>query len=235
VSCLDLLGSIKRELQRPDCRQDYEEAYSVALRIGCLHLAAVAAFNIGVAHLHVPELRDLTESEFWLRRSLGLYGDTDSQGQALCLGHLAEIATIRFEDLRLRKQPATEQTSLFQEALDLYNRVLRLLPDNALTWLAVTHEHMGNLFAKAFDVEDALLHFREALRYNEASDNRYAIAVTRENIARVLFAAGRDNDALAYAQRALSDYEALGNQSAASVVEIQAMIATIEKAIGEKE
>jgi hypothetical protein len=52
--------------------------------------------------------------------------------------------------------------------------------------LAVVHSQLGNAYGEAGNVDQALTHYRESIRYKESAGNVYAAAQTRHNVAVVL-------------------------------------------------
>src|SRR5262249_22802134 len=146
-------------------------------------------------------------------RSLELCGDTDKQMTALCLGQLAAISSSHYERARQRRS-GQEAAMHLGQAWKLYIKTLTLIPEDASPLIATTHENMGTLLVKAYDLESALAHYREALRYHEISHNLLAAARTRANIARALFAlgSGLENDAREYALTALEYYTSCVSQ-----------------------
>jgi len=103
------------------------------------------------------------------------------------------------------------------------------LPENAVTDLAGVHNQLGNIYGDASDLDCALPHFREAIRYREAQDNLYEAARARRNVAAHLARVGRFGDALAYANAALRNYQTFGERAATDIQRTQQLIAYIEQ------
>ena len=116
-------------------------------------------------------------------------------------------------------------------ALQSYQRVLNLLPPDAVDDLAVTHNGLGTTYAFAGDLDPALPHYREAIRYQETQANLYGAASTRYNVALALARADRLADALEYAHTALSNFRTLGDGAAEEIQGTRELIAEIEQAL----
>jgi tetratricopeptide (TPR) repeat protein len=97
--------------------------------------------------------------------------------------------------------------------------------------LAVTHNQLGNIYDDAGDLDRALLHYREAIRYEEMQGNLYGAALTRSNVAIAFATAGRLADAREYAYAALRNYQTYGDRAAEEIQKTQKLIAKIEQAM----
>ena len=231
VVSLGLLGEIQREQDKPDCVTAYEEAITLCRRIGDKHGEAICALNLGNAYKSIPIISDLAQTEQWYRRSLELYGERDQMGRAKCLSSLGLVAHVRFREAREAKQPEEELLQHFSAALQFYLQALDMFPSNAVNDLAVTHNQLGNIYSDVGDLDRALSHYRESIRYKEAASNLYGAAKTRFNVAVALIAvAGHFADALEYAYAALRNFETYGEGAAEWIQRTQRLIARIEQA-----
>ena len=95
----------------------------------------------------------------------------------------------------------------------------------------MTHNQLGNTYAGAGDLDRALPHYREAVRYREAAGDPFGAAQTRFNVAVGLAHAGRFEDALEYARAALRDYQTYGEGATAEIGRAERLIADIEQAM----
>jgi tetratricopeptide (TPR) repeat protein len=95
----------------------------------------------------------------------------------------------------------------------------------------VTHNQLGAIYYDAGDLDRALSHYRDSIRYNEVAGNLYSAALTRYNVALVLIRSGRFVDALDYANAALHNYETYGEGAAEKIQKTRNLIAQIEKAL----
>ena len=118
--------------------------------------------------------------------------------------------------------------------MEFYHQALDLLPPNAVDDLAVTHNALGVIYDGAVgDLDRALPHYREAIRYFEAAGDLYQAAGTRFNVAVGLMQAGRLEDAREYAYAALRNYQTYGDRAAAEIQQAQGLIAEIEQLMSE--
>ncbi|MCI0698890.1 CHAT domain-containing protein [candidate division KSB1 bacterium] len=229
---LEELGYIQRKQGKPDCVANYEEAVGFHKRIGDQPAESVAAFNLGHAYMQLPALRDLAQAEHWYRRSLELHDERDRLGRGKCHNQLGLVAYERFEEARAAKQTKTELVRYLNEAAQFYQQALKMFPVNAVDGLAVTHNQLGGIYYETGDLDRALLHCREAIRYAESGNNLYEAARTRRNVALTLMQAGRLVDAREYALAALHNYETYGDRAAEEIQRTQGLIAEIEQAMG---
>ena len=232
--CLEQLGNIQREQGEPDCVRSYEEAIPLCQRIADKAEEAIVAINLGNAYEEIPTLRDLKQAEDWYRRSLELHDERDHIGQSQSLSLLGYVAFERFREVQAANKPAEEQLQHLNTAARSYHQALDLLPPNAVNDLAVAHNQLGVIYGNAGDLDRALSHYRESIRYKEAAGNIYGAALTRFNVAIALANAGRLVDARLYAQAALRNYATYGERAAADVQETQGLIEEIEQAMGER-
>jgi tetratricopeptide (TPR) repeat protein len=224
------VGQIQRELGQPECAGSYRESYELALRVGDHHTAATAAYNLGRAYKDLSEIRDLAEAEQWCQRSLELSPQVDRLARASCLNMLGSVAYGRFKDARDAGRPAVELDEHLQLALDLCSQALELTPENAINDLAVAHGQLGNIYAAAGDLDEALAHFRQSIRYEEAQGNLYGAANARYNVAAALASRRRFPDAKEYALAALRNFQTYGEGAKDEVLQTLELIALIDKA-----
>ena len=228
---LSMLANILRERGDPDCVAAYQEDHELSLRIGDRPGASVTAFNAGHAYVRIPDLRDLGQAEKWYRRSLELRAEHDRLGRGRCLGQLGAVALERFDEARQARKPEEEMRRHLGDALRFYGQALERLPSNAVDDLAVTHHQVGNIYLWAGDLEAALRHYRESIRYGETQGDLFGAAQTRSNVAVVLANAKRFQDAREYAHAALRSFETFGEGAEEETRRTRELIARIEQAI----
>jgi tetratricopeptide (TPR) repeat protein len=198
---LTMLADILCDQRNPDCAGLYQQAIGLAQRIGDRRREAVRAHQLGHAYLDVSALRDLDQAERWYRRSLSLKADHDSLSRSVGIGQLGRIAYERFLDAGQAGAPDEVLRTHWAEAAERYEQILGLLPADALTERAITHNQLGLLHGELADGAGAALgHHQQALRLFEQAGNRYSAGQTRFDIAVTLSGAGRVPDALAYAR-----------------------------------
>jgi tetratricopeptide (TPR) repeat protein len=210
AASLHELGEIQRELGQAECVKAYEETVDLTHRISDKAVEASAAFNLGRAYTELHALRDLAQAERWYKRSLDLRDERDRKGRGGGLAQLGLVAYKRFEDARKANAPDDELLKHLNDAVRFYQQALDLLPPNAIDELAVTHNGLGIIYRSASDVDRALHHYNEAIRYSEASNNFFNAASIRRNVAFALMQAGRLSDAREYAYAALRNFEQYG-------------------------
>jgi len=225
------LGHIQHELGQPECAKAYEESLALSEHISDRAGAAICAFNLGYAYIDIPALRDLEQAERWTRRSLELRGEHDRLGRARCLAQLGLVARERFKEARAAQRPEAELLRHLNDAAGYYHQALDLLPPNAVDDLAVTHNRLGNIYNDAGDLDRALLHYREAIRYAETGGNEYEAGMYRFNVAVSLMQAGRLADAREYAYAALRNFETYADRAAEMIQETRELIERIEQAM----
>ncbi|MFO1430198.1 MAG: CHAT domain-containing protein [Candidatus Competibacteraceae bacterium] len=231
AASLHELGKIQRELGQAVCVKQYEEALKLSESIGEKAGAATCASNLGHAYMTIPALRDLAQAERWYRRSLELHDEYDRLGRGQCLGELGHVAWERFQEARDAGKPETELLRHLNEAVQFYSQALELLPPNAVNDLAVTHNALGVIYDSAGDLDRALPHYREAIRYSEAAGDLYHAGMARFNVARALAQSGRFPDAREYTLAALRNFETYGDRAAAEIEKTRQLLAQIESAL----
>jgi tetratricopeptide (TPR) repeat protein len=222
------LGTILRELGKPECVTAYEETINLCQHISDKPEEAIAAFNLGHAYKDIPALRDLMLAESWYRRSLDLFDERDQLGRGKGSITLGNVAYERFIEAQTAKQSEAELLKHLNSAFQFYQQALALLPLNAVDDLAITHNTLGFIYDNADDLNRAFHHYREAIRYDEAGGNLYRAGQHRRNIAIALANAGRREDALAYAREALRNFETYGEGAAEMIGKTRRLIEGIE-------
>ncbi|NJL40007.1 MAG: tetratricopeptide repeat protein [Leptolyngbyaceae cyanobacterium SM1_4_3] len=221
-------GQICREQGKPNCIEAYEEAFRLLEQIGDQASAAVYALNTGHAYSQVPTIRDLSKAEQWYKHSLQLRPQSDFLGRSKCLTELGRIAHEYFHEGRSFGHSETQLSHHLNQSIQFFDQALNLLPQNAITALAVAHNQLGNVCRSAGDFDRAFLNYREAICYQEAQGDLYGAADTRFNVALIRTQAGRFDEALLYAQAAISNYEAFGGRAMRDIQEVQKIINLIE-------
>jgi len=228
AASLHELGEIQRECQQETCFAAYEEALALLDQIGDRPAAAMAALNVGNAYMVIPAIRNLPQAERWYRRNLELRDERDRLGRGGCHMQLGSVAFERFQEARSAGRPAEELVGHLNTAVGFYHQALDLLPDNAVNHLTVAHNQLGAIYGNAGDIDRALPHYREAIRYHEGAGNLYAAAQTRFNVALALADSGRVPDAREYARAALRNFETYGAGAAEMIQRTQQLLARLD-------
>ncbi len=99
----------------------------------------------------------------------------------------------------------------------------------------VAHGQLGSIYGGAGDIDRALPHYREAIRYRELAGDSYGAAQTiRYNVALHLAQSGRFVDAREYARAALNGFSSYGSAAADWVQKTQELLKWIDEAIARK-
>jgi tetratricopeptide (TPR) repeat protein len=230
---LERLGHLCREQERDECAARFEEALELADRIGDRVEAAICAFNLGTSHMIVPGIRDLDRAEHWYRVSLERREKDDRIGRGSCLGQLGSIASSRFSEARGEGRPQEELLRHLDEAEERYREVLDLLPPDAIEEIAAAHGQLGSIYGDAGDLDRALTHYGDSIRFAEAARKPHDVAETRFNVAFDLARAGRLQDALGYARSALRGFESCGPPAVRDVDRTRRLMEQIQAEMAE--
>ncbi len=85
-----------------------------------------------------------------------------------------------------------------------------------------------HLVHRTGDVDRALPHYRDAIRYREQQGNVHGASQTRFNVGLDLLQSGRPRDALEFARTALRGFESYGESAAAEIQRTRQLIGEIE-------
>ncbi len=229
AASLHQLGEIQRQLGQTECVKAYEETVDLAHRISDKAVEASAAFNLGNAYIGILALRDPAQAEQWYQRSLDLHDERDRLGRSKCHNQLGQVSYERFNDARMAKAPNDELLKHINDAVRFCHQGLDLLPPNAVNDLASAHNNLGIIYKNGGDLDRALHHYNESIRYEEQQGNFYGSATARFNVALALMQANRLSDAREYAYAALRNYEQYGEATAKEQEMTRGLIEEIEK------
>jgi tetratricopeptide (TPR) repeat protein len=222
------LGQIQREQSDPACITSYEEAIDLFRRIGCRTDEAGVAYNLAHSYKDLPSLRNLDEAERWYQRSLDMCDEDQRDLRAKCLGGLGNVALEHFQEAEAARRPKEELERFLNQALSRHLEAFKLLPDDTVRGLALTHQGFGTIYGAAGDIPRARKHYGEAIRYLEQIDDLHEAARTRRNLATDLANNGRLEDARLYWQAALQNLERYGEGAAPLRQDIQRLLAQLE-------
>jgi tetratricopeptide (TPR) repeat protein len=227
---LDMLSSIQREQGHTECVDMYQSAYEIKQHIQDTASAAITAFNLGRVHDGtISTLRNLDKAEQWYQKSLALRANDDMLGKSGVLAELGYVAWARFDEARKTGQSFEVLSEHLNVAFEAYQKALQLVPSDAVNELAKCNNQLGQIYREAGKTEQAVAHYREAIRYFEQAGALYNAAITRENVAIAYAQAGRFEDALLFARAALANYEQFGPAAAAEAEQMRGLVAEIER------
>jgi tetratricopeptide (TPR) repeat protein len=226
---LSELGNILLAQEDPGCLPHFQEASTLAQHIGDRAAEAQAAGALGSAYLHVADLLDLDQAEFWFRRSLTLRSDSDRLGRAMNLTSLGSVALARFDEARAAGKGEAVLLEHLNAALDAFQQSLDLIPPDDHEQRGIIENQIGNTYHKGGDTRQALRHYQQSLKHEEARGNTYGAGRVRYNIALILMIDGQIRDALHYAGAALENFRRAGPGAASEAADAGRLIADLEQ------
>jgi tetratricopeptide (TPR) repeat protein len=223
--CLVALGNILLAQEDPGCLPPFQEALTLADRL----LEADAAGSLGNAYLHVPGIQDLDQAERWFQHSLSLRPNNDRLGRARSLAALGQIARAKFDNASAGGEPEPVLLEHLTTALRSYLQALDLTPADDHEMRAMTENQLGNVYLRVGDTGQALRHYQQSLKHEEARGDIYGAGGIRWNIALLLARGGRISDALQYARAALTNFEQAGPGAATAAGRVRQLIVELER------
>lgn len=202
------LGEILREQYQPSLPLD-EEAVALLEELGEASGAADWALQFGRSYADLPEGRGLMQAERWLKRAVDLVEDEDHEAKSLCLGELGHVAWLQFAKARRAGGTEHDLRRHLMRARRYYQRAIEFDRADAFAVLARHHQALGHVSLALGDVDFALPHYRESIRYDDLCGNRLQAASTRFELAIDLRNGGHSTEALRYAEEALHELSAL--------------------------
>ncbi|HEY1347277.1 MAG TPA: tetratricopeptide repeat protein, partial [Streptosporangiaceae bacterium] len=228
-AALTELGITLRQQEDPGCLPHLQEALALDQLIGDRQYEAVDALNLGNVYLLVPGLLDLDQADRWYQRSLSLRADSDQGGLAMCHNQLGQLALRRFHDALSAGEAEAVLLEQLNTALRHYQQALELLPADDHEQRAITENQFGLIYDSVGDTAQALRHYQQSIKHEEARGNIYGAGQTRYNIALLLDQDGRTGDALQYARAALDNYQQAGPGAASDADRARQLIADLEQ------
>jgi tetratricopeptide (TPR) repeat protein len=225
------LGNILLGQNDPGCLTHFQEDLTLKQRIGDRAGEAQAAGRLGNAYLSVPGLRDLDQAEHWFQNSLSLRPDDDRLGRARSLNSLGHVALLRFDDAKAAGEAAPVLLKHLNAALHSYLQALDLTPTDDHEQRGLTENQLGATYRRAGDTHQALRHYQQSIKHEEARGNIHGAGQTRYNIALLLADDGQFGDALHYARAALDSYQQAGLGAAADADAVRALITDLARRI----
>jgi tetratricopeptide (TPR) repeat protein len=109
-----------------------------------------------------------------------------------------------------------------------------MMPATAVTERGTIHNQLGIIYRNAGDIDRALYHYQQDIRYCERAGDIFGAGETRANVAMALLAAGRLSDARAYAEAALANFRTFGDRAADHIQDIERLVANIDQVVAKK-
>jgi tetratricopeptide (TPR) repeat protein len=226
---LEQLAHILRRQDDASCLSYYLEGLSFAQRIQDRPEECRLASGLGNTYTAVSSLRDLAKAERWHQRSLDLEPEENRIGRGQSFAALALVAYERFVDARTARQGEQVLLKHLNAALHGFQQALNLFPADDLSDIAAAQIHLGNVYAQVGDIRQALYHYQQSIKLEEARGDIYSAGGSRYNMALLLRADGRPGDALLYARAALLDFERVGPGAAQDAADARDLITELEQ------
>jgi len=227
AATIEQLGHIQRECQQKDCVKSYEESLTLLEKIGVQAGMASCALNIGRAYTEISTIRNLEQAAHWYQRSLELASEGDQLWRGKCLLNLGIIAYERFDEALTTHQSEQILSQHVNKAVKYYQEALKSLPKNAVDDLARTHNMSGLVYSHVGNLEQALYHYREAIRYFEMAGDIYSAGKSRFGVALALLVDANRPDALEYARAALLNFQSFPQGAEAEIQKTEGVIEEI--------
>ena len=224
------LGNILLAQDDSRCLPHFQEAFTLAQRVGDVRSEAQQAGSLGNAYLYLPGLKDLDQAERWFRHSLSLRDDSDRIGRGLNLSSLGEVALERFDNAVSLGEAGPVLLKHLNAALRSYQQALELTSADDHHERGIREHQVGRIFGRAGDFPQALRHYQQAIQHHEARGDAYSAGTTRRNVALLLRRTNRTGDALHYARAALDNLRQVGAGAAVDVAETERLVADLEGA-----
>jgi len=135
----------------------------------------------------------------------------------------------------MAKQSTDQLLNHINAAASYYHQALDLFPETASSERGITHNQLGNIYQDASDIDHALRHYQQAIRYAEAEGDIISAGQRRVNVAITLAKTDRLPDARAYAEAAISNFATFGDRAAAEIQHAQELLDAINQAIADQE
>jgi tetratricopeptide (TPR) repeat protein len=147
-------------------------------------------------------------AERWLRHGLELLPEGDS-GKARFLAALGRAAWERFRAARQTERPEPELIRHLTDARRNFERAIEHESQGEYARLARHNLLYGHISYSLGDIDAALPHYRESIRYDRLTGNNFSAAKTRFNLAIALRDVGRLGEARKYAVAAFGELKSL--------------------------
>jgi tetratricopeptide (TPR) repeat protein len=202
---LNRLGAIARSDAAP-LHGVEEEAIELCEKLGEDIRAADWSYDLALNYTEAPGIRDLSRAEKWLRRGLEYLPD-QHPAKAKFLAALGQVSWERFRAARQGERPESELIRHLADSRQYYQRAIEHDASSDYESLAKHNLQYGHASYSMGDVDRALPHYREAIRYDQLRRHTFGAAKTRFNLAIALRDVGRLGESRKYAVAAFGELQ----------------------------
>ena len=230
---LNRLGAIARSDAAP-LHGVEQEAIELCEKLGEDIRAADWSYDLALNYTEAPGIRDLSRAEKWLRRGLEYLPDQHN-AKARFLAALGQVSWERFRTARQGERPESELIRHLADSRQYYQRAIEHDASSDYESLAKHNLQYGHASYSMGDIDRALPHYREAIRYDQLRRNTFGAAKTRFNLAIALRDVGRLGESRRYAVAAFGELQRLDGPISEDLFErARKLVMNIEARLEEK-
>ena len=227
------MSAIGRSDSQPLYRVE-KEAVELAERLGDARRAWDWCYELGANYTEIRGIRDLARAERWLRRGVESLPSTSPE-RARFLAALGLVAWERFRSARSGERPESELIRHLTDARQYYLRAIEHDEPDDYGQLASHNLQYGHASYSMGDIERALPHYREAIRYDQLKNNTFGAAKTRFNLAIALRDVGRFGESRRYAVAAFGELRKLSGPISEDLLDrARRLVLNLEEMIEQK-
>lgn len=230
---LHRLGSVHRLSGKP-LKSAEDQAFELATRAEAFDELSSWCLEIGTSYTESASIKDLDRAELWLKRGLELADERPSL-RAKLFALLGQAFWQRFRSDRQNERPEIELKSHLSHGLENYEMAIEHTRHDDPRRLSELCLYYGHVHYSLGQIERAIPHYRQSIRYDIANGDACSAARTRFNIAIALRDLGRLGEARKYATHAYNESVDLGGLAPENLVErSRRLIQLIERALYDK-
>ena len=230
---LNRLGAIARFDTVP-LHNVEEEAIELCERLGEDIKAADWSHDLALNYTEAPAIRDLSRAEKWLRRGLE-YLPEQHPAKARFLAALGQVSWERFRTSRQGERPESELIRHLADSRQYYQRAIEHDASSDYENLARHNLQYGHASYSMGDIDRAVPHYREAIRYEQLRQNTFGAAKTRFNLSIALRDVGRLGESRKYAVAAFGELQRIDGPVSEDLFErARKLVMNIESRLEEK-
>ncbi len=224
-------------VQRLDAKPSHEaedQAFELAMRAEAFDQASVWCLETGASYTESPSIKNLDRAELWLKRGFELADDRPAL-RAKLFALLGQAFWQRFREDRRNERPVAELKNHLTHGLRSYEMAIEHTRNDDPRRLSELWLYYGHVHYSMGQIERAIPHYRQSIRYDVENGDACSAARTRFNIAIALRDLGRLGEARRYATQAYNESLELGGLAPENIVErSRRLIQLIERALFEK-